>query len=124
MNIDKVYVCDIYRLEERTSNRYNTKVYMGKNFNSYDDDYVVNKCVFVKSALVYYSLLQGGFIDVETGQFYKLGYPSVNGELFVDVHRSKIHGSKLMGTNKKHYSKKKILKRYSEYKDGGNNEHK
>ena len=67
MFIDKVYVCDVYILKDRIYNKYNTKVYNGKNYNCYVDDYVVNKCEFVEEALVYYSVLQGGFIDMRTG---------------------------------------------------------
>lgn len=122
MNIYKVYVCDIYRLEDRKHNIYNTKVHMGMDFNDYLDDYVVNKCVFVKKALVYYSIVKSGFIDMETGQFYNLGYPDAVGQLFVDLHKSKIYGKDIMGTSKKNYSKKKILKKYNEYQDGDNNE--
>ena len=35
MNIDNVYVCDIYRLEDKKYNQYKTKVNMGKDFNIY-----------------------------------------------------------------------------------------
>jgi len=118
MNINNVYECDIYRLEERKLNKFNIKESGGNNIYYYIDGYFVNKCVFVKKALVYFSICRGGLIDIETGEFYNLGYPRIVGTSFVDVNKSKIYGKDIMGTDKKHYSKKKILKRYSEYKGG------
>ena len=82
---------------------------------------MVNKCIFVKQALVYFSVFRG-FVDMETGEIYNLGYPSSNGQLFIDVHQSKIYGRDLMGSSKKHYSKKRILKKFTEYNGGDNNE--
>ena len=66
--------------------------------------------------------MSGCFIDLETGRSYKFGNPKIKGELFVDIKKSKIYGKDLMGSNKKHYSKKKILKRYSEYVGDNSNE--
>ena len=122
MNIDKVYVCDIYKLDDISYNNIDCKVILKKGFSLDDSVYTKYKTSFVKTALVCYSLLLGGFVDMETGQFYKLGYPKNIGELFIDTHKRKIDGKDLMNTNKKYYSKKLILKRYNEYKNGDNNE--
>jgi len=124
MNIDKVYICDIYRLNKITYNCFNSNV-------SFDGNYSLDKFLktkrdvsYVKKALVYYSIYKGGFIDLETGVWYRFGYPSTPGELFVDVHKSKINGHTLMGIDRRHISKKKILKRYNEYKCGDKREYK
>ena len=122
MNIDKVYICDIYRLDKIIYNCMDTDYDLSQGFDLDKFLRIKRKTSYVKKALVYYSINKGGFIDMETGHWYRLGYPSTNGQLFVDVHKSKIYGKELMGTNKKHYSKKKILKKYYEYKDGDNNE--
>ena len=122
MNIDNVYVCDIYRLDDISYN--NLDFSSGCSLEFSLDKYlrIKRKVSFVKKALVYYSITQGGFVDFETKEWYRLGYPSTRGELFVDVNKSKIYGKTLMESNRKYYSKKKILKRYNEYKDGDNNE--
>ena len=122
MNIDKVYICDIYRLDDISYNNMDLKKETNKGFSLDAFLRIKRKTSYVKSALVYYSVYQGGFIDIETGQFYKLGYPNYVGQLFVDVHKNKIYGKDLMKTNRKSYSKKKILKRYNEYKEDDNNE--
>lgn len=122
MNIDYVYICDIYRLDKVMYNCFDSTA-------SFDGDFSLDKFLktkryvsYVKKALVYYSIYKGGFIDLETGQWYRLGYPSTPGELYVDVHKSKIKGNALMETDRRYISKKKILKRYNEYKCGDNNE--
>ena len=123
MNIDKVYVCDIYRLDKIAYNNIDFKnADRSKGFSLDNFLRIKRKTSYVKTALVYYSINRGGFIDMKTKEFYSLGYPSVIGELFVDVHKSKIFGKDIMGTNRRYYSKKKILKRYNEYKEGENNE--
>ena len=122
MNIDKVYVCDIYRLDDINYNDINVTVDKGNGFNLDNFLRIRRKTSYVKKALVYYSVIRGGFIDLETKEFYKLGYPCTKGELFVDLHKNKIYGSNLMASNKKHYTKKKIIKRYNDYKDGDNSE--
>jgi len=122
MNIDKVYLCDIYRLDDISYNNIDVKVDLSKGFDLDHFLRIKRKVSYVKKALVYYSINRGGFIDMENGQFYMLGYPSTKGQLFVDVHKSKIYGKDLMNTNKKHYTKKKILKRYNEYKNDDINE--
>lgn len=121
MNIDKVYICDIYRMDKIN--------YNCLDFSSFDGNYNLDKFLkikrnvtYVKTSLVYFSIIQGGFIDLETGQWYRLGYPSIVGELFVDVHKNKVNGHTLMGTDRKHYSKRKILKRYNEYNYGDKRE--
>lgn len=121
MNIDKVYICDIYRMDKIN--------YNCLDFSSFDGNYNLDKFLrikrnvtYVKTSLVYFSIIQGGFIDLETGQWYRLGYPSIVGELFVDVHKNKVNGYTLMGTDRKHYSKRKILKRYNEYNYGDKRE--
>lgn len=120
MNINVVYECDIYRLVD-TKCKIDIKNNINGKYEYYTDNYgMANKYELIKKALVYYSILQGGFIDMETGQFYKLGYPSVKGELFVSVHKSKKYGKDIMGTNRHFYSKRKILKKYIEYKEGEN----
>ena len=122
MNINKVYIADIYRLEDRKFNKFATKVNNGRDFNFYTDDFMVNKCVFVKKSLVYYSYLLGQFVDLETGEWYNVGYPNSVGELFIDISISKIYGKDLMRSDKKYYTKKKILKKYDEYKGRNINE--
>ena len=63
------------------------------------------------------------FIDLETKEKYKYGvFGCIEGDVFVDTRKEVIYGSKLLNSKIKHYSKKKILKMYSEYKDGDNNE--
>lgn len=122
MNIDKVYVCDIYRLDKIIYNCIDTNYDLSQVFSLDNFLKIKRKTSYVKTALVYFSLYKGGFIDLETGDWYRLGNSDTIGELFVDVNKSKIYGSKLMDSSKKHYSKKKILKRYNEYKEGNNNE--
>ena len=46
------------------------------------------------------------------------------GDLFVDTRKKVLYVSKLFDTKRKHYSKKKILERYNEYKEGENSEYK
>ena len=77
-----------------------------------------------KKALVYYSLRHKCFIDLETKVRYHCGMPvSINNNyFFADILSSKISGKKILGTSRDFYSKKKILKRYNEYKGGDNNE--
>lgn len=121
MNIDKVYVCDIYRLDDISYNCYDSKI----KFDGYNLDKflgIKRDISYVKKVLVYFSINKGGFIDLETNECYRLGYPSTIGELFVDIHKSKINGRTLMGNNKKYILKKKVLKRYNQYKLGDNNE--
>jgi len=122
MNIDNVYICDIYRLDKINYNCFDGTASFDGNYSL--DKYLGTKryVSYVKKALVYYSIYKGGFIDLETGQWYRLGYPSNLGELFVDVHKGKINGHTLMGKDKRYISKKKILKRYNEYKCGDNSE--
>ena len=123
MNIDKVYICDIYRLDKIIYNCIDFKnADRSKGFSLDNFLRIKRKVSYVKSALVYYSINKGGFVDLETKEFYSFGYPSFEGRLFVDVHKSKIKGKDIMDTNKKHYTKKKILKKYNEYKVGDNNE--
>lgn len=122
MNIDKVYVCDIYRLDDISYNNMDVNVDLSEGFSLDKFLRIKREVTFVKKTLVYFSVNRGGFIDLETKEWYRLGYPSTIGELFVDVHKSKIYGKEIMGTNKRYYSKKKILKKYYKYKTGGNNE--
>ena len=122
MNINNVYVCDIYRLDKISYNNFDFKNVDIIHGLSLDDCLCVKRKVsFYKKALVYYSVIHGGFIDMETKKLYNLGYPNTIGQLFIDVHKSKIYGKTLMGSNKKHYSKKRILKRYNEYKNADTN---
>ena len=122
MNIDKVYECIIYRLDNISYNLDLKNIDRNEKFSLDNFLGIERKTSYVKHALVYFDINRGGFIDIETKEFYKLGYPSVIGESFVDVHKSKIYGKEIMGTNRKYYSKKKILKKYNEYKLGENNE--
>lgn len=122
MNIDKVYICDIYRLDDISYNNFTNKIDKSKGFDIDHFLGIKREISYVKPALVYFSVSCGGFIDLETKEFYKLGYTNIKGELFVDVHKSKIYGKTLMGSDRKHYSKKKILKKYNEVKDGGRKE--
>lgn len=122
MNINNVYECDIYRLNDISYNNIDVNVDLSEGFSLDKFLRIKRKTSYVKTALVYYSINRGGFIDMKTKEFYNLGYPSIVGELFVDVHKSKISGKDIMGTDRIYYSKKKILKKYNEYKDGENNE--
>ena len=124
MNIDRVYECNIYRLDDISYNNIDEKNDDGcKEFSLDKFLGIKREITYVKTVLVYYSTNRGGFIDMKTKEFYNLGYPSTIGTLFVDVYKKKICGKEIMGSNKKYYSKKKILKRYNEYKDGENNEY-
>lgn len=116
MNIDNVYLCDIYRLDDISYNDINVKVDLSNGFNLDNFLRIKREVSFVKKALVYFSVMQGGFIDLETKEWYRFGYPSAKGELFVDVHKDKVYGKTLMDSKRKHFTKKKILKKYAEYK--------
>lgn len=118
MNIDKVYMCDIYRLDDISYNNLDFKMSESIEFSLDNFLSIKRKISYVKHALVYYNVCQGCFIDLETYERYKLGYGNTIGELFVDIHKSKIYGKTLMSSNRKYYSKKKILKKYDEYKIG------
>ena len=110
-------------MEDITHDDINVKVDRGDGFSLDSIHRTKHKTVFVKKALVYFSVLRGCFIDLETKEKYISGFNEcTKGDLFVDVHKSRIPVKTLMDSNKTHYSKKKILKKYSEYKDCDNNE--
>ena len=124
MNIEKVYLCDIYVMENLECKKINVNVDRGNGFNYDSITSVKCKTTFVKKALVYYSVLNGYYVDLETKEKYKFGYGAASTwYLFVDIKRKKIYGKEIMGSQKKHYSKKKVLKRYDEYKDNYINKH-
>lgn len=119
MNIEKVYLCDIYVLENLECKKINVNVDRGNGFNYDSITSVKCKTIFVKKALVYYSVLNGCFIDLETKEKYKFGYGGCNiGDLFVDIKREKTYISSLFGSDKKYMFKRKILKKYNEVKNG------
>ena len=122
MNINKVYICDIYRIDDISYNNLDFKTSDNIEFNLDNFLSIKQKTSYVKKVLVYYSVYEGRFIDLETNERYKLGYSNTIGRLFVDIHEKKIYGKTLMGSKKRHYSKKKILRKYDEYKSGDINE--
>ena len=77
MNINKVYICDIYKLDDISYNNIDVNVDLSRGFNLDNFLRIKRKTSYVKRALVYYSINRSGFIDMETGQFYKLGYPTI-----------------------------------------------
>ena len=118
MNIDKICVCEVYRIDFCNEEEGSIKRFF------YDDEFGLVKpenvkISFEKKALVYYSLRHSCFIDLETKERYSAGIPTSknNENLFVDVLKTRISGKDIMGTNRRHYSKKKIQRRYSEYKE-------
>lgn len=119
MNIDKVYICDIYRIDDIYYNKMDFKMSDSNEFCLDNFLSIKHKTSYVKKALVYYSEYEGRFIDLETKERYRLGYSNTIGRLFVDIHERKIYGKTLMGSNRKYYPKKKILCKYDEYKYGG-----
>ena len=124
MNIEKVYLCDIYVMENLECKKINVNVDRVNGFNYDSITSVKCKTTFVKKALVYYSVLNGYYVDLETKEKYKFGYGAAStGDLFVDIKRKKVYGKEIMGSQKKHYSKKKVLKRYDEYKENYINKH-
>lgn len=123
MDINEVYVYEVYRIDFCDEQEGSIQRFF------YDEEFGLIKSAnvkisFVKKALVYYSLRNRCFIDIETKERYCAGIPvsKNNGNLFVDVLKSRIYGKEIMGTSRQFYSKKKILKRYMEYKAGENNE--
>ena len=117
MNIDKVYECDIYRIEDIICDDIKVTVDRGNGYNFDTIRRIKYKTFFVKKALVYFSVLCGCFIDLQTKERYGLGYDKcTKGDLFVYIDKDKIYGKDIVGTDKKHYSKKKILKKYNEIK--------
>lgn len=131
MNIDKVYVCSVYRCEYSECEY---DIYDENNIESNIMNYIIidenlsllktlkKNIIYVKKALVYYSRKEECFIDLESNEKYSIGMSySTDNDLFVDIRRRKIYGRDLMDSNRKHFTKRKILKRYKEF-SGGNNE--
>ena len=130
MNIDKVYVCSVYKCEfsESEYDNYDANdiernmlnfIILDENLSSLKT--LKKNIIFVKRALVYYSKKHACFIDLETNEKYHIGmsYSTDNG-LFVDVRKQKIYGRELMDSKRKHFTKKKILKKYNEFRDDNN----
>ena len=131
MNINKVYVCSIFK-RELCESEYDGSIEMCTKDNTIksvivDEEFYVVKVlkaniVFVKKALVYYSEKKGCFIDLETMERYNYGIPKSSNyeDLFVNVKKEKIFGNELMHSKRKHFTKKKILKRYNEFRGNQN----
>lgn len=119
MNIDRVYVCNVYRVKDSINYDIIDKIDRGDGFSHSKAHHTECETIFVKKALVYSNVLHGYYIDLETKEKYIMGFDGcTKGDLFIYIDKNRIHGKTLMGSNGKHHSKKKILKKYAEYKNG------
>ena len=123
MNIDKVFICDVYKLIKKENYFYNDHDVKNKEFSLDRFLRIKRRVVFIKKALVYYDNVNYCYIDIETKKKYNFGVLGcVEGDYFIDTKKEVLYGSKLVNSNRKHVSRKKILKRYIEYKKGDTSE--
>jgi len=124
MNINNVYECNVYKYEfsEFEYDNYDENNIERNivNFIIIDENLSALKTLkkyilFVKKTIVYYSEKYDCFIDLETNEKYSIGMSSLseNDNLFIDVRKPKIYGKDLMDSKRKHFTKRKILKRYN-----------
>ena len=123
VDINRVFECDICKLIKIENYFYNDHDVNNREFSLDCFLHVRRRVDFIKKALVYYDKFHNCYIDIETRKKYSFGILGcVEGDHFIDTKKEVLYGSKLFDSKRKHYSKRKILKKYSEYKKGDNNE--
>lgn len=106
MNINSVYECSIYQIV------------------NYDIEkgYINYKFKFVKKAIVYKNK-NNSFTDLGTKEKYKFGYGACFiGDFFICAEDGMIPLAQVIEHKRKNMTRKKILKKYDEVKDGGKDE--
>ena len=104
MNINSVYLCEIYRITE------------------YNDLPEKSKGVFLKKALVYRGEF-GTWYDLSTDDYYTMGPPEEDRfSLYINKYGPMICLGDIIESKRDNMSKRKILKMYKEVKNGGSNE--
>ena len=107
MNLNKVYLCEIYQLVDIVYNDKNSS-----NNNKFLR--VIRDTMFIKKTLVYYSELKREYIDLITKEKYKYGYGAcVIGDYYINSKKGLTPLSSLINCKRKNMTKKRILKKYN-----------
>ena len=95
MNIDRVFVCDIYKLIKVENYFYNDHDVTNKDFSLDRFLRVKRRVNFIKEALVYYDKSRNCYIDLETKEKYRFGvFGCPEGDMFIDTRKEVVYGSK------------------------------
>lgn len=119
MNLESIYMCHIY-VKIREINHGITEE-NGKRFVNIESvgEAVKHTLVFKKQNTVL-----NAYIDLETGEEYtKFDVVDARvGEMFINISEGMIPASKIIEHKRNNMSKRKILKKYNEIKNGGKKE--